>query len=345
MHDITPFSGSYLPDDIQFLLKPIQIEMTPVEVKEKLIQSGARHYSDMLSQEPAPTEHHLTLFARALDQGATRMAREVVMLAKALINRFGDTPIVLASLVRAGVPLGVMLHHTLRALGKTSFHYGISIIRDRGIDEVALSYIEQKHGTEGLVFVDGWTGKGAITGELTRSLQGRPGYPELPRLVVLADPCGCSWLSATDDDWLIPFGIMGAPVSGLVSRSLWSEKGLHGCVHCEHLQEFECSQLLVNTVADCRQQLDLSQIPAAEWDYRVGGATSDPYAYRRGSSLVATRRGVGGGLPATDGRYTGSHTGCSGGNARRSVNQPVGWALFSVADFTSAGATQWLIWQ
>lgn len=152
MHDITPFSGSYLPDDIQFLLKPIQIEMTPVEVKEKLIQSGARHYSDMLSQEPAPTEHHLTLFARALDQGATRMAREVVMLAKALINRFGDTPIVLASLVRAGVPLGVMLHHTLRALGKTSFHYGISIIRDRGIDEVALSYIEQKHGTEGLVF-------------------------------------------------------------------------------------------------------------------------------------------------------------------------------------------------
>ena len=98
------------------------------------------------------------------------MAREVVMLAKALINRFGDTPIVLASLVRAGVPLGVMLHHTLRALGKTSFHYGISIIRDRGIDEVALSYIEQKHGTEGLVFVDGWTGKGAITGELTAVL-------------------------------------------------------------------------------------------------------------------------------------------------------------------------------
>ncbi len=90
--------------------------------------------------------------------------------------------------------------------------------------------------------------------------------------MVLADPCGCSWLSATDDDWLIPFGIMGAPVSGLVSRSLWSEKGLHGCVHCEHLQEFECSQLLVNTVADCRQQLDLSQIPAAEWDYQQNAA-------------------------------------------------------------------------
>jgi hypothetical protein len=38
------------------------------------------------------------------------------------------------------------------------------------------------------VFVDGWTGKGAITGELVRALKDRPGYPEQPRLVVLADP-------------------------------------------------------------------------------------------------------------------------------------------------------------
>jgi hypothetical protein len=38
------------------------------------------------------------------------------------------------------------------------------------------------------VFVDGWTGKGAITGELSRTLKDRPGYPEQPRLVVLADP-------------------------------------------------------------------------------------------------------------------------------------------------------------
>ncbi len=73
------------------------------------------------------------------------------------------------------------------------------------------------HGTDGIVFVDGWTGKGAITGELSRTLKDRPGYPEQPRLVVLADPCGCAWLAASDDDWLILFGIMGAPVSGLIS--------------------------------------------------------------------------------------------------------------------------------
>lgn len=260
MSDFVPFSGSYLPEDVHFLLKPVAMEMTPVDQKERLIQSGARHYSEMLSQEPEPTPSHLDLFSRALDQGAGRLAKEVAMLADALIARFGDTPIVLTSLVRAGVPLGVMLQQTLRAMGKESYHYGISIIRDRGIDAVALDWIEARHGTEGIVFVDGWTGKGAITGELVRSLKDRPGYPAQPRLVVLADPCGCSWLAASDDDWLIPFGIMGAPVSGMISRSIWTNEGLHGCVKCDHLAQFECSRLLVDTVAQYRATLDMAAI-------------------------------------------------------------------------------------
>lgn len=261
-----PFSGSYLPGDVEFLLKPVEIDMTPVDQKEQLIQSGARHYSEMLSQEPEPTRWHLDLFARALDQGAGRLAKEVAMLANALVKQFGDTPIVLASLVRAGVPLGVMLQQALRAMGRESYHYGISIIRDRGIDNAALAIIEARHGTDGMVFVDGWTGKGAITGELIRSLKQRPGYPAQPRLVVLADPCGRAWMSASDDDWLIPFGIMGAPVSGLISRSLWSEDGLHGCVLCDHLAQFDCSQQLVETVAEYTRTLDISTLPACPQD-------------------------------------------------------------------------------
>ncbi|WP_256448519.1 cysteine protease StiP domain-containing protein, partial [Pantoea sp. GbtcB22] len=76
-----------------------------------------------------------------------------------------------ASLVRAGVPLGVMLQQALCAMGHESYHYGISIIRVRGIDQAALEIIEARHGTAGIVFVDGWTGKGAITGGLVRSLE------------------------------------------------------------------------------------------------------------------------------------------------------------------------------
>lgn len=263
MMDHKPFSGSYVSGDVDFLLQPVNIEMTPVELKEELIQSGKRHYSDMLSQEPEPTTWHLDLFEKALETGATRLATEVIMLAKSLIERFGDTPIILASLVRAGVPLGVMLQQTLRKMGKTSYHYGISIIRDRGIDSEALSWIEQRHGTEGIVFVDGWTGKGAITGELIRSLSGRKGYPAQPRLVVLADPCGCAWLSASDEDWLIPFGIMGAPVSGLISRSIWTEEGFHGFVDCQHLKQYECSRYLVDTVGKVVDTLIDNDIPLA----------------------------------------------------------------------------------
>lgn len=263
MMDHKPFSGSYVSGDVDFLLQPVNIEMTPVELKEELIQSGKRHYSDMLSQEPEPTTWHLDLFEKALETGSTRLATEVIMLAKSLIKRFGDTPIILTSLVRAGVPLGVMLQQTLRKMGKTSYHYGISIIRDRGIDSEALSWIEQRHGTEGIVFVDGWTGKGAITGELIRSLSGRKGYPAQPRLVVLADPCGCAWLSASDEDWLIPFGIMGAPVSGLISRSIWTEEGFHGFVDCQHLKQYECSRYLVDTVGKVIDTLINNAIPLA----------------------------------------------------------------------------------
>lgn len=242
------------------------MEMTPVALKEKLIQSGEKHYSDMLSQEPAPSERHLQLFAQALEIGADKLARESVALAKAIKKSIGDKPVILVSLVRAGVPLGVILQQTLTELGYESRHYGISIVRDRGIDVKALEYIESRHGTEGIVFVDGWTGKGAITGQLIKSLNGRAGYPDEPRLVVLADLCGGAWLSASGDDWLIPFGIMGAPVSGMVSRSIWSEDDFHGCVWCDHLAEYECSQYFTDQIKKVRCEGNyLLSVDASVW--------------------------------------------------------------------------------
>ncbi len=259
--ELSAFSGAFSPTDVQFLLQPVTMEMTPVDQKEALIQSGQKHYSEMLSQEPAPTQWHLDLFSRALDLGAARLAKEVSQLARELVKQFGNKPIILTSLVRAGVPLGVMLQQALQAMGRRSFHYGISIIRDRGIDTAALGLIEARHGTEGIVFVDGWTGKGAIAGELVKSLKNRKGYPNHPRLVVLADPCGSAWLAASAEDWLIPFGIMGAPVSGLISRSVWADIGLHGCVICDHLTDYECGQMLVETVARLREQIDGKALP------------------------------------------------------------------------------------
>ena len=193
------------------------------------------------------------------------MANEVQALANALRQRFGRHEIVLISLVRAGVPLGVLLKRCLSQTQSCS-HYGLSIIRDRGIDYAALEYIIQKHGAQNIVFVDGWTGKGAISKELTTSLKDYPqlfdeGDP-LPRLVTLTDLGGCAWLCSSQDDWLIPSGILGSVVSGLISRSILLEDVTphiarqhyletdywHGCIEYHDLKPHDISQQFIEDI-------------------------------------------------------------------------------------------------
>lgn len=236
------FDGSYRPNghDVTFLLKQDQIEKTPIQEKECLIQSGKVHYSQMISAEKSPSAEHLKHFNQAMKLGAERMANDIQKLGNALIERFDSQEIVLVSLIRAGVPLGVLLKHHISTT-QPCFHYGISIIRDRGIDHAALNAIINEHGSKNIVFVDGWTGKGAISKELTSTLQNYPalfdeGYG-LPRLVVLADLGGCAWLSASYDDWLIPSGILGSIVSGLTSRSILLDDvdEAHSKNHCYDL--------------------------------------------------------------------------------------------------------------
>lgn len=258
-------SGSYDPADVHFLLRPLQIETTDVEEKERLIQSGQRHYSEMISVEEAPTEAHMALYTRALMQNSARMAKDVQSLALALSNLYAGPSIALVSFVRAGLPLGVLLRRALVDLGRDARHYGISIIRDRGIDKEALELIIAEHGAENIVFVDGWTGKGAISDEIRRSLEGDARFPGDPRLVVLADPCGKAWLAASAEDWIIPSGILGATVSGLVSRSIWPvDGGMHGCVVYDHLHEHDVTCEFIDTIE--RQRVVLpAQSAAKPW--------------------------------------------------------------------------------
>ena len=249
-------SGSYLPDDVHFLLRRVELSATGVEEKERLIQTGQKHYSEMISQETAPSEAHQALFERTLAQNGERMAADVQALAEALNRECDGREIVLVSFVRAGLPLGALLRRALLDLDRETVHYGISVIRDRGIDSVALEAIVQAHGAGNIVFVDGWTGKGAISGEIRRSLADDTRFPRDPRLVVLADPCGSAWLAASSEDWVIPSGILGATVSGLVSRSIWPvDGGLHGCLLYEHLREHDVTQAFVERIEQHRRDL------------------------------------------------------------------------------------------
>jgi hypothetical protein len=245
------FSGSYRSGDVEFLLKQLALaEFVDVAEKEQLIQSGQRHYSEMLTPEALPSPRYLALFEQACQANGERMALDCLSLA-GLIAARRNGPITLVSLARAGTPVGVVLKHLLATLfERTVRHYSVSIIRDRGIDQVALEHIlAQGHAPESIVFVDGWTGKGVISRELTAAIaafNGRHGSGIDGGLYVLSDLAGTAACAASCDDYLIPSSILNATVSGLVSRSILNDAigagDFHGSVYYAQFEAQDRSQ-------------------------------------------------------------------------------------------------------
>ncbi len=254
------FSGSYLREDVTFLLKVIDLPPLDIAEKERLIQSGQRHYSEMISWEAPPSSAYLALFHEAFQENRGRLAEDLLRLARAVdAGRRGDVTIV--SLARAGTPIGVLLARILRRhFHREAAHYSVSIIRDRGIDEVALRHILEEDGRspESVVFVDGWTGKGVIARELDRFVRAynrRHGVSLDPQLYVVADIAGVSGVAATGADYLIPSSILNAVVSGLVSRSILNDRYIgegdfHGCLFYEEYAPMDLSRWFVDAVAD-----------------------------------------------------------------------------------------------
>ena len=265
-----PIAGSYDPEDCLFLFKPIQPRDISIAEKEHLIQSGRRHYSEMVTREHPLTPRYVRLFLELTECNRKRLAQDALNLAAA-IRRSVASPITLVSLARAGTPIGALLQRALsRQLGVASRHYSISIIRDRGIDERALEYIlrHERRPAEGLVFIDGWTAKGVITHELKRSIarwNTRHAETLADALYVIADIGGSADLAASNDDYVIPSGILGAAVSGLVSRSILNEHigagDFHGCVVYQHLRFEDRSRWFLDTLSETMARLTPQPLP------------------------------------------------------------------------------------
>ncbi|MGR8940394.1 MAG: cysteine protease StiP domain-containing protein [Gammaproteobacteria bacterium] len=253
-----PFTGSYSAADVEFLLTPIEIEDTPVARKEALIQSGQRHYSEMLTHEALPSDAYLQLFHDALALNGRRMAEHLLRLARR-IDRLRRDQITLVSLARAGTPVGVLLKQVLKGYFKReATHYSVSILRDRGLDQNALRYILQRHATESLVFVDGWTGKGVIARQLADSLDdfaASDGIRIPADLFVLTDLSGAAAVAASSEDYLIPSCVLNATVSGLISRSIWrhtpdNSEGFHGCVYYQAFESYDLSNYFIEKMLE-----------------------------------------------------------------------------------------------
>ncbi|WP_455359381.1 phosphoribosyltransferase [Streptomyces sp. SYSU K21746] len=215
-----PAFSSYAPDEVGWLLQDLSdVELeAPTEEREEAIQAGGAHYAESLPVEYQPTAAYQELFHAALEASAARIARAVGAVTETVLAERSPRP-VLVSLARAGTPVGVLMRRWAQYRhGLDLPHYAVSIVRGRGIDTTAMRWLAAHHDPADIVFVDGWTGKGAITRELADALAQFDGFD--PEIAVLADPGGCVRTYGTREDFLIPSACLNSTVSGLISRTV-----------------------------------------------------------------------------------------------------------------------------
>lgn len=242
-----------------------------IEQKEKAIQSNLKHYSEIVNLENPPTKEYLDIFYKVLKNKNVMdlFTDDILTLAAKILSdiqleyeKTQDNNVMLVSLVRAGTPIGILLK---RILEQQDFvknnninlkHYSISIIRDKGIDENAIKHIIQENQSENIYFIDGWTGKGVITKELTNAIfHFNQKYQTNLKdtLYVLTDIVLLQNVKAGSySDYLIPSSILNSTVSGLISRTILNHSiepnDFHGSIYYENLNPYDVSNDFINNV-------------------------------------------------------------------------------------------------
>ncbi|CAM5372417.1 MULTISPECIES: phosphoribosyltransferase [Streptomyces] len=255
-----PAFSSYAPEEVGWLLQDLS-DVTleaPTEEREEAIQSGGAHYAESLPVEYQPSEQYQALFHTALAESAGRLAQAVGAVTEIVLAERSPRP-VLVSLARAGTPVGILMRRWAHFRhGLELPHYAVSIVRGRGIDANALRWLARHHDPRDVVFVDGWTGKGAITRELATAIRefettdGITGFD--PEIAVLADPGSCVRTYGTRDDYLIPSACLNSTVSGLISRTvlradLVGPHDFHGAKHYRELAGSDVSVAFLDAVS------------------------------------------------------------------------------------------------
>lgn len=256
---VGPAFGSYDADDVSWLLTDLgdaQLE-APAHEREATLQGGTANYAESLPIEYQPTPEYQALYEEALARSADRVATAVGVVTDLVLAARDQAP-VLVSLARAGTPVGVLMRRwAARVRGVDAPHLTMSIVRGVGLDPVALRWLVAHHDPARVVFVDGWTGKGAITRELTEALarfKETDGVRFGDDLAVLADPGRCASTWGTRDDFLIPSACLNSTVSGLVSRTVYNRRligdhDFHGGKFYSELADADVSRAFVDTVS------------------------------------------------------------------------------------------------
>ncbi|GAA1994981.1 hypothetical protein J2S58_003100 [Nakamurella flavida] len=295
-----PRFGSYRADEVSWLLTDLsRLDLeADLAVREAAIQAGTAHYAESLPVEYQPDAAYRALFDAVLIETAPRLAEAVGIVTELVLAERGPD-IVLASLARAGTPIGILMRRWARARhGIELPHYALSIVRGRGIDRVALAHLAEHHDPASVVFVDGWTGKGAIAKELTAALQevARDGGPVFSdKLAVLADPGHSVRTFGTRDDFLIASACLNSTVSGLVSRTVLNPRILrpgqyHGAKFYAELADGDVSNRFLDTVGAAF--VGVADRVAQAWPQVRDGDREVTFAGWRAVEGIARRYGI-----------------------------------------------------
>lgn len=215
--------STYLDDDVRLLYTDIETRVVPMslEAREQHIRRGFKA-CELLAEETVPTDLDINIYECAMKIYQKKVADAVQKIAECIYDK-KKNDIVLVSLARAGISIGVLIKRYLDTKYMLNIpHYGMSIVGTNGVDVNALKYILSRHDAGSLQFIDGWTGKGFVQKKLKEGLLF---YPQIDsKIAVLCDPGGITCLAGTHEDILVPSATLNSVVSGLLSRSVDNSK-------------------------------------------------------------------------------------------------------------------------
>jgi hypothetical protein len=70
------FHGSYLPSDVNFLLEIEDFKEISILEKEELIQTGKKHYSEVLTEEMDFSDEYMRLFDTVFAENIEKISQE-----------------------------------------------------------------------------------------------------------------------------------------------------------------------------------------------------------------------------------------------------------------------------
>lgn len=244
MNESDLLQPTFAPGDVMTLLQAGEVELVSVQRKEALLSQG-RSYGTLLTPEGPPTALQQQTYAEALARSGAHIGVLLARLSHTLLSSYPHA--VYVSLARAGTPVGCVLRRLALLAGREVPHYTLSIIRGEGIDREALRRIRWAHPQATLVFIDGWSGKGAIAQTLQDSIDFTGSWT----LALLSDPAGLAEHAATFEDLLLPHAALNATVSGLLSRTFTQGPGqLHAARLEAALEPYDVSRVYVDMLTD-----------------------------------------------------------------------------------------------